>query len=467
MNIGIVDSELNSNFRLFCKTVSKSANWGFDRFRCYSPKWHTLIQVRRPNGTVVDTQEFSSTNNFEHDFSFDLSENINNDEYSVYIAGVPASAQFNQAYAYPTGYSATTGKNAELTYWDFSEVNIVQSGASEGRIRFENNPITSLGGVLLLEAIEVNVSNCNLDAETLADMLIGLDNSEKTDGTFIYSGNSEPPAERAQGAWDSLSAKNWTLTGDEPGASAGYHPLYQAKLDYAVANSIPTPSTQASHDFYNQRITDFDTNGGVAKSDVILDLGGDADPAFRLICYKRLVQCLAYGGLVWSSTGVEGNGTNAYIDPLFIPSTDGVNYTLNNSGAFWIAKKGVKDNGVIWGAQTGAGGGGIVRFRPQNTGSTSIVDLHASASTSTNNFTQIGANSHNRVDGSNCIIKGAADYPFGSVVNTNLPTNSLYILAGDNGAGGNSPYGYSTEQLGFFGIGADYSGVHDAVAIGL
>jgi len=245
----------------------------------------------------------------------------------------------------------------------------------------------------------------------------------------------------------------------------GYHPMYQAKLDYATANSIPTPTTQASHDFYNQRISDFDTNGGLAKSDVILDFEGDADISFKLICYKRLVQCISYGGLIWDTLGAEGNGTNAYIDTLFVPSTDGVNYTLNNAGFIWSAKKGVKGS-ILFGAQTGAGGGGIVRFEPKTTGITSFISLNSSGNTSTNNFTQIGVNSFNRLDVSNLIVKGASDYTFGSTASSE-PTNSIYILAASNGAAANAPFGYSTEKFGFFAIGGSYAAVHNAVLTGL
>jgi hypothetical protein len=221
MNAGLVHSELNFNFRLFCKTVSKSANWGFDRFRLFHSKWHTKIQVRRPDGSIVATQDFAAVNGFEHTFSFDLSENVNNEEYSVYVAGVTASDKFNQAYAYPTGYSATYGKNAEITFWDFSQVNVEFSGTT-GRVRFENNPLTSVNfnqvnGEILLDCAEVNFTNCQLGAEDLADALIALDNSGITGGSFKYSGNNEAPAERALAAYNNLKDnKGWALTGEVP-----------------------------------------------------------------------------------------------------------------------------------------------------------------------------------------------------------------------------------------------------------
>lgn len=237
MNSGLVHSELNYNFRLFAKTISSSAAWGFDRFRLFNSKWHTKVQVRRLDGSVVATQSFAPDGAFEHTFSFDLSGNVTNEEYSVYIAGVAVGQNFNQAYAWPTGYSATTGKNAELTYWDFSQVNIVFSGTS-GRIRFENNPITAIGGASLLNAGEINFANCQLDAETLADMLIGLNTNGGTGGSFNYSGNLAAPAERALSAYNSLKdTKAWTLTGAIPAAAATVEAETTTYIDRVTADA--------------------------------------------------------------------------------------------------------------------------------------------------------------------------------------------------------------------------------------
>jgi len=326
MNIGIVDSELNFNFRLFCKTVSNSASWGFDRFRLFNPKWHTKIQVRRPDGTILATKDFSTALSFEHDFSFDLSENTTNQEYSVYVAGVPEGAKFNQAYAWPTGYGATYGKNAEITYWDFREVNIVFSGTT-GRIRFENNPITALDGLNLLLAAEVNFTNCQLDAETLADAIIGLDNSGIANGTFSYSGNLAAPAERALPAYNNLkNVKTWVMDGAVPVDA----PAYEAETtSYMNAIGIPNDSTvyyatTPQETTGSALWTSIDTFVKELKSNAILTkmkaiypfIGGtaiqhkwnlinplDTDAAYRLTFF---------GSIVHDEFGMKGNVSNSY-----------------------------------------------------------------------------------------------------------------------------------------------------------
>jgi len=324
MNSGLVHSELNYNFRLFAKTISSSAAWGFDRFRLFNSKWHTKIQVRRLDGSVVATQSFAPDGAFEHTFSFDLSGNVTNEEYSVYIAGIAVGQNFNQAYAWPTGYSATTGKNAELTYWDFSQVNIVFSGTT-GRIRFENNPITAMAGLNLLAAAEVNFSSCQLDAETLADAIIGLDNSEISTGTFTYSGNLAAPAERALAAYNNLkNVKGWTLTGAIPAAAT-----FEAETTaYLSAVGIPddaNPSiyTGVSNNGVWLAVNEYiqDLKAAVIYSKVYynyLKIGNSAaKQGIDLIDPTRVGTYL--GSWVFNKDGATANGTNCYFKAIVNP----------------------------------------------------------------------------------------------------------------------------------------------------
>jgi len=329
MNIGLVDSELNFNFRLFCKTVSNSANWGFDRFRLYSSKWHTKVQVRRPDGSIVATKDFAS-GSFEHDFSFDLSGNVNNEEYSVYIAGVAATSKFVQVYAFPTGFGGTYGRNAEITFWDFNQVNLVDDGANGiGRIRLENQPLTALAGINNIAAGEIKFINCELDAETLADALIAVDNSGVLNGSFNYSDNLAAPAERALTAYNNLKDnKGWVLTGEVPAPSVTYDPK-----TVEFMNTIGTPDDSNASIYSGKTNNDIwkavDTYFRTLKSDGILSkmkavylfIGGtdikhkfnalnpqDSDAAFRI---------LWYGSGTHGVGGFKGNGSNAYGDTRF------------------------------------------------------------------------------------------------------------------------------------------------------
>jgi len=403
---------------------------------------------------VVATQSFAPDGAFEHTFSFDLSGNVNNDEYSVYIAGVAVGQNFNQAYAWPTGYSATTGKNAELTYWDFREVNVIFSGTS-GRIRFENNPITNIDGALLLAAGEVNFANCSLGAETLADMLIGLDTTGGTGGTFNYSGNAAAPAERGLAAYNSLKdTKAWVLTGAIPADAPLYDADMQSKIDTANANAIAVPNnTELTR--LNQRVIDYKATGGFAKDDRVFDLTGDTDTfvAFRMICIKTRTIGAAYGSAVWSASGLKGNATNAYFDPDFIPS-NGVNYTLDSASLtckiFDTGTTGVRSLYSVTGVP------GFVAY--PNNGTSSYCGLNG-ASTNVAAFPYLGCTLINRISASTFQIRtnGTSNI---AATTTNLPSNKLRFLVRDTDGVLDR---FSDVGIGFIAIGAEKSAEHAAI----
>ncbi len=329
INLGITDSELNFNWRRFCKTVSKSANWGFDRFRIYGNSWSTRIQVRRPDGSVVDTQYFNSNYQFEHDFSFDLSENVNNEEYSVYIAGVPASAKISQVYAFPTGYGGTTGKNAEITYWDLAQVSPGPDGTSQiGRLRLENNPVTQIDGASNIMAGEIRFNNCQLGAENLADLLIGSDNYGNTNGTFVYSGNLAAPAERALPAYNNLkNNKAWAITGEVPVNSPAYEAETTSYMNTIAIGDDNNPTVYTGitgsqlwslvDDYVKGLKTDGLWNKIIADFPII---GGTSVKHTFNIKDVNQFQLTLLGSWVHDSSGMLGNGSNTYARTGIIPS---------------------------------------------------------------------------------------------------------------------------------------------------
>ena len=119
-----------------------------------------------------------------------------------------------------------------------------------------------------------------------------------------------------------------------------YDADYQAVLDYATTNAIAHPDA-AQKTIDNQLILDLKANSLWAKADVFINYGGTATTSFRRICWKRLLQVDLFGGLTWSLDGIEGNGTNGYVDLKFNPSVNGVNYAFNNAGIAANCKKNV------------------------------------------------------------------------------------------------------------------------------
>ena len=131
---------------------------------------------------------------------------------------------------------------------------------------------------------------------------------------------------------NALVATTNAITNNVAASGGGsYDASYQEVLDYATANSIAQPDA-AQKTIDNQLVLDLKSNNLWAKADVFINYGGTAGTAFRRICWKRLLQVDIFGGLTWSADGIEGNGTNGYVDLKFQPFTHGVNWTLENAG---------------------------------------------------------------------------------------------------------------------------------------
>jgi len=147
---------------------------------------------------------------------------------------------------------------------------------------------------------------------------------------------------------NNLAATTRVIT-NNVAAVAGYDVDYQAVLDYATSQSIALP-TSTQQDIDNQLLIDYKATGAWAKDDIFLKFKGTSSAAFKLICWKRRVKAVGYGGLTWSDSGVQGNGTNGYIDPLFIPNINGVNYTADNAGLIYVSTLSVNEEGVLFGS---------------------------------------------------------------------------------------------------------------------
>ncbi|WP_300440742.1 hypothetical protein [Christiangramia sp.] len=455
MNIGIVDSELGFRYRLFCKTNSSSADWGFDRFRLFYPKWHTKVQVRRPDGSILGTKLFNTQDSFEHDFSFNLSENTGNEEYSVYIAGVPEGQDFNQLYAWPSGFSASFGRDADLTYLDLTYVNIKFS-TTTGRIRAQNQPLTKLITPSLLDCAEVRFPNCQLGAEDLADLIIAIHASGINGGILDYSNNLAAPAGRCLTQFNDLkdvNTRNWAVTGATPSA---YDADYQAVLDYASANAIPLPST-AESDANNQKVLDLKANGAWAKMDCFFKFKGSADPSFKLIDWKRVSQVSGFGSLTWNTTGVKGNGTNAYINSAYNPSVGTWNYQLNNAGIYCLPTTNNQETTTFFGAFDGINRTNVIA----NRGNTVFIRLNV------NTADGQGPNANqqlvNTINGMDRAVSTEYTWRYGgstqlqSYASSAIPNAELGILAEINSSDSSVSL-YSTNELAYWFAGSSMSG---------
>jgi len=190
----------------------------------------------------------------------------------------------------------------------------------------------------------------------------------------------------------STQTKNITIA-----AVVSYDSDYQAVLDYATASAIALPD-QTQQDIDNQLMIDYKATGVYTKRDVIFKASGTADLNFKLICWKRKIKMIAYGGLIWDSQGVKPNGTNGYIDPLY-DTTNSTNYLLNDVGIDWVqVEPFVSGTKVITGGYSGDTSD-IVGIGPKFNATESLASIHG-GNVLVPFYAIVGYNSVNRISAS-------------------------------------------------------------------
>jgi hypothetical protein len=109
---------------------------------------------------------------------------------------------------------------------------------------------------------------------------------------------------------------------------------YQAILNYAIAQGYTLPSS-AQQLKQNTLLKDLKSNGIWQKLDTLAILATDGGSNFALIDWKKLTQYTSVNSPTFiTNQGFQGNGTSSYLDTNFNPSTQGVNYTLNNASRY-------------------------------------------------------------------------------------------------------------------------------------
>jgi hypothetical protein len=110
---------------------------------------------------------------------------------------------------------------------------------------------------------------------------------------------------------------------------------YVAVLDRAITlgYTLPTFSQIIKQ---NQLVIDLKSAGVWDKLDTFAVFATDGSSDFALIDWKRLTQYTAVNSPTFTiNQGFKGNGTSSYIDTNFTPSTDGVNYQLDNASRYF------------------------------------------------------------------------------------------------------------------------------------
>jgi hypothetical protein len=116
----------------------------------------------------------------------------------------------------------------------------------------------------------------------------------------------------------------------------GFDADYQAVLNYATTQGYTLPSS-GQQTLQNQLVVDLKAGGIWSKLDTFGVFATDGDSDFALIDWIRLSQYTAVNSPTFTTDeGFTGDGTSAYIDTNFNPSTSGVNYTLDDASRYFF-----------------------------------------------------------------------------------------------------------------------------------
>jgi len=266
----------------------------------------------------------------------------------------------------------------------------------------------------------------------------------------VYSSNTIKDA-----ANNALASTTKAIT-NNVAASATYDVAYQDVLDYATTNSITHPDA-AQKTIDNQLVLDLKSNGFWAKADVFINYGGTATTAFRRICWKRLLQVDLFGGLTWSADGIEGNGTNGYVNLKFKPLSNGVNYQLNNAGIVANIKKNVIGTYAVpnphVGGYNGTSAGYILWGGKPQTGDDQYYTINGASITGTVTG-QLGLNGLYKPNSTQVIAIGSTTVIFSRTSTSPLLDIDLFMLARNfNGTAGI----FSDERIKHLYLGASLS----------
>lgn len=198
------------------------------------------------------------------------------------------------------------------------------------------------------------------------------------------------------------------------GNVSGYDADYQEVLDLATAQGFYLPDITRL-DAGNNWMLFLKSSGLYHKKDVKLLFSWNDVLCRNLarICWKRKIVLPQYGNLNYTVEGFKGNNVDGWIDVLFVPLNDGVNYKLEDASRGYVlydngtnaAKIGGSENGTrdVFDATTGtnaqrinfgsvsspATGSDLIGF--QNINRTSINDTDFIVNDTQTNHTNAGS----------------------------------------------------------------------------
>jgi len=178
----------------------------------------------------------------------------------------------------------------------------------------------------------------NLTTTSIDNILVSIESNGTSGGTFDQSGGSAPSAVGLKAA-SLLVARGWTIT-----VTGGlYDTDYQNVVNEWVTNGYALPSA-STMEAQNQLVIDLKAAGVWSKLDAFNVFATDGDSNSALVDWKRLVTQTAVNAPTFTSLeGFTGDGVSAFIDTLYNPITDGVNYGTDDNH-FSVKAKNISSN---------------------------------------------------------------------------------------------------------------------------
>jgi len=152
--------------------------------------------------------------------------------------------------------------------------------------------------------------------------------------------------------WGSIYDKS--NAGETLLSGSGFDSDYQAVLDFATSEGDTLPSF-AQQELQNQVVLSLKDKGLWNKKDAFGLFATNGNVDFALICWKRLIKMDAINSPTFTiNAGFDGNGSSSYIDTLFKPAIDGVNFLQDDAGV--NINTNFNDGGYILGTSSVADG---------------------------------------------------------------------------------------------------------------
>jgi hypothetical protein len=250
------------------------------------------------------------------------------------------------------------------------------------------------------------------------------------------------------------------------GSNRGYSTEYQAVLDRATSLGYIQPSS-AQKTKQNQLILDLKASGIWDLLDVFYVFATDGSSDFATLNWKAssTFQCSKVNTPTHGAMGFTFNGTTNYLNPAWVPSTNGVYYALNSAGIFVHENTNVATGTAAVSAisDTGARYMLITPKNNLNNCGYAVNSNGAATSVSLGAETSVGFYLGNRISSTNVnLFKNGVKIGVDTAqaIGAGRPTITPYIGARNNSGVADA---FRGSQISCFGAGANFESVQSAL----